>query len=96
MTCQRSAAFIRSSQGGPSGHIQLKVKEAIKSSQLSPKELPQPSAVPPASHLSKASESSKMKVKVQRQRYYQYYWLPGALPECESLLLFQEKYSEIC
>lgn len=30
MTCQRSAAFIRSLQGGPSRHIQLKVKEAIK------------------------------------------------------------------
>lgn len=30
MTWQRSAAFIRSLQGGPSRHIQLKVKEAIK------------------------------------------------------------------
>ena len=37
-----------------------------------------------------------MKVKVQVQRHYQYNLVPGALPECESMLLFQEEYSGIC
>lgn len=96
MTCQRSAAFIRSLQGGPSRHIRLKVKEAIKVLSFPLKTFRSSLLSPQLPILARQVNLAKWKLKFKYNVITNNHLVPGALPECESVLLFQEEYSGIC